>query len=283
MSQARPLRSVLYIPGSKERALQKACTLPADAIIFDLEDAVAPDEKEAARATLAMALQSNDYGTRLKLVRINGLDTDWASGDLEAFAEAEIDGLLLPKVNSASDVEAVSALAPGIALWAMVETARGVLNALEIADHPAMAGFVLGTNDLVKELYAKVDPERTAISASLQMALIAARAAGIACIDGVYNAFKDDDGLRREAEQGRAMGMDGKTLIHPAQLAIANEVFAPSEEETNLAERQIAAFEEVIANGSGVAVVDGKIVENLHVETARLTLAKARAIAAQEA
>lgn len=283
MSQARPLRSVLYIPGSKERALQKACTLPADAIIFDLEDAVAPDEKEAARATLAMALQSNDYGTRLKLVRINGLDTDWASGDLEAFAEAEIDGLLLPKVNSASDVEAVSALAPGIALWAMVETARGVLNALEIADHPAMAGFVLGTNDLVKELYAKVDPERTAISASLQMALIAARAAGIACIDGVYNAFKDDDGLRREAEQGRAMGMDGKTLIHPAQLAIANEVFAPSEEETNLAERQIAAFEEVIANGGGVAVVDGKIVENLHVETARLTLAKARAIAAQEA
>ena len=283
MSQARPLRSVLYIPGSKERALQKACTLPADAIIFDLEDAVAPDEKVAARATLAAALQSNDYGTRLKLVRINGLDTDWASGDLEAFAEAEIDGLLLPKVNSASDVEAVSALAPGIALWAMVETARGVLNALEIADHPAMAGFVLGTNDLVKELYAKVDPERTAISASLQMALIAARAAGIACIDGVYNAFKDDDGLRREAEQGRAMGMDGKTLIHPAQLAIANEVFAPSEEETNLAERQIAAFEEVIANGSGVAVVDGKIVENLHVETARLTLAKARAIAAQEA
>ena len=283
MSQARPLRSVLYIPGSKERALQKACTLPADAIIFDLEDAVAPDEKEAARATLAMALQSNDYGTRLKLVRINGLDTDWASGDLEAFAEAEIDGLLLPKVNSASDVEAVSALAPGIALWAMVETARGVLNALEIADHPAMAGFVLGTNDLVKELYAKVDPERTAISASLQMALIAARAAGIACIDGVYNAFKDDDGLRREAEQGRAMGMDGKTLIHPAQLAIANEVFAPSEEETNLAERQIAAFEEVVANGGGVAVVDGKIVENLHVETARLTLAKARAIAAQEA
>ena len=263
--------------------MQKACTLPADAIIFDLEDAVAPDEKVAARATLAAALQSNDYGTRLKLVRINGLDTDWASGDLEAFAEAEIDGLLLPKVNSASDVEAVSALAPGIALWAMVETARGVLNALEIADHPAMAGFVLGTNDLVKELYAKVDPERTAISASLQMALIAARAAGIACIDGVYNAFKDDDGLRREAEQGRAMGMDGKTLIHPAQLAIANEVFAPSEEETNLAERQIAAFEEVIANGGGVAVVDGKIVENLHVETARLTLAKARAIAAQEA
>ena len=283
MSQARPLRSVLYIPGSKERALQKACTLPADAIIFDLEDAVAPDEKEAARATLATALRSNDYGPRLKLVRINGLDTDWASGDLEAFAEADIDGLLLPKVNSASDVEAVSALAPGIALWAMVETARGVLNALEIADHPAMAGFVLGTNDLVKELYAKVDPERTAISASLQMALIAARAAGIACIDGVYNAFKDDDGLRREAEQGRAMGMDGKTLIHPAQLAIANEVFAPSEEETNLAERQIAAFEEVVANGGGVAVVDGKIVENLHVETARLTLAKARAIAAQEA
>ena len=283
MSQARPLRSVLYIPGSKERALQKACTLPADAIIFDLEDAVAPDEKVAARATLAAALQSNDYGTRLKLVRINGLDTDWASGDLEAFAEAEIDGLLLPKVNSASDVEAVSALAPGIALWAMVETARGVLNALEIADHPAMAGFVLGTNDLVKELYAKVDPERTAICASLQLALIAARAAGIACIDGVYNAFKDDDGLRREAEQGRAMGMDGKTLIHPAQLAIANEVFAPSEEETNLAERQIAAFEEVVANGGGVAVVDGKIVENLHVETARLTLAKARAIAAQEA
>ncbi len=282
-STARPMRSVLYIPGSKDRALEKARGLATDAIIFDLEDAVAPDEKPNARAVLLAALVQGGYGARLRLVRVNGLDTSWGDDDIAAFAGAAIDGILVPKVNSAADVQAVSDLAPGVPIWAMIETARGVLNALEIADHPAMSGFILGTNDLVKELGAQVDPERHAISASLQMALLAARAAGIACIDGVYNAFKDDAGLRDECAHGRAMGMDGKTLIHPAQLAVANDVFAPDADAIALAKRQIDAYQAALADGSGVAVVDGKIVENLHVETARATLNKAAAIAAMEA
>lgn len=279
---ARPLRSVLYIPGSKDRALDKARDLPADAIIFDLEDAVAPDEKVAARKTLQTALTAGGYGDRLRLVRVNGLDTEWCAEDVATFRDADIDGILLPKVNGAADVEAVATLAPGMAIWAMMETARGIWKALEIADHPAMAGFILGTNDLVKELGAQVDPARHSIAASLQMALMAARAAGIACVDGVYNAFKDDAGLQDECEHGRALGMDGKTLIHPAQLEIANRVFAPDAAAVDLAKRQIAAYQEAAAQGRGVAVVDGKIVENLHVVTARTILDKAAAIAAKE-
>ena len=275
----RPLRSMLYIPGSRPRALDKARGLACDAIIFDLEDAVSPDEKEDARKTLATALAEGGYGQRTKLVRVNGLDTVWGRDDIAAFAEADIDGLLIPKVNGAADLDAISDSAPDQALWAMVETARGVMNAQQIADHPAMAGFVMGTNDLAKELGSRT---RAAMLTSLQWSLLAARAAGIACIDGVYNAFKDEEGLRAECLEGRDLGFDGKTLIHPAQLAIANELFAPSEDEIELAKRQIAAFEDAEAAGQGVAVVDGRIVENLHVVTARSILAKAEAIATLE-
>lgn len=280
---SRPLRSVLYIPGSRDRALDKARGLAADAIIFDLEDAVAPSEKPAARATLADALAQGGYGARTKLVRVNGLDTEWGADDISVFARAEIDGLLLPKVDGPQDLDAVARLAPDMPLWAMIETGRGVLNALAIAEHPAMHGFVLGTNDLAKELNCRVGPGREALMTSLQMPLLAARAAEIACVDGVYNAFKDDDGLRAECVQGRDFGFDGKTLIHPAQLAIANEVFAPAPEDLDLAARQIEAFEQAKAEGQGVAVVDGRIVENLHVVTARALLDRAQAIAELEA
>lgn len=275
----RPLRSVLYIPGSKERALDKARSLPADAIIFDLEDAVAVDEKPRARALLAETLASNDFGGRVRIVRVNGLDTAWGAEDVAAFATADIEAILIPKVNSAADVEAVARLAPGKPLWAMMETPLGMLHAAGIAAHPALAGMVMGTNDLAKDLGTRFRADRLPMLAGLGLCLLAARAHGCVIIDGVYNAFKDADGLRNECTQGRDMGFDGKTLIHPDQLEIANEVFAPSEAEIDLARRQIAAFDAAEAAGLGVAVVDGKIVENLHIVTARATLAKAEAIA----
>jgi len=280
MDHARPTRSVLYIPGSKDRALEKARSLPADAIIFDLEDAVAPDEKAAARALLAATLDSTDYGPRLRIVRINGLDTDWGHGDIAAFVGAQIDALLIPKVNGPADLDAVARLIPNVPLWAMMETARGMLNAAAIAAHPRLTGMVMGTNDLAKELNSRFRPDRLAMQAGLGLCLLAAKAEGLTIIDGVYNAFKDDAGLRVECDQGRDMGFDGKTLIHPAQLDIANAAFAPSAAEVDLARRQIAAFEAAKATGQGVAVVDGKIVENLHIVTAEATLAKATAIAA---
>ena len=280
---ARPYRSVLYIPGSKQRALEKARELPADAIIFDLEDAVAPDEKPTARALLREVLASTDFGARARVVRVNGLDTPWGAEDVAAFAGADIEALLIPKVSSAADVQAVAALAPDVPLWAMMETARGMLAAAEIAAHPRLSGMVMGTNDLAKELGSRFRSDRLAMQAGLGLCLLAAKAEGLTIIDGVYNAFKDDEGLRAESVQGRDMGFDGKTLIHPAQLAIANEVFAPLEAEIELARRQIAAFDAAQAAGQGVAVVDGKIVENLHIVTARQILAKAQAIAALNA
>lgn len=285
---ARPYRSVLYIPGSKPRALDKARRLPADAIIFDLEDAVAPEEKPAARATLAATLAEGGYGARSLLVRVNGADTPWGAGDLEALLPVGPEAVLLPKVESVAQVAAVAArldAAPACrdtAIWAMMETPRGIQNAAAIARAPRMAGLVMGTNDLAKELNCRFRPDRLAMQMALQTCLMAARAAGIPCIDGVYNAFRDGAGLRAECEQGRDLGMDGKTLIHPDQLAIANEVFAPSADEIDLARRQIAAFETAMAAGQGVAVLDGRIVENLHVETARRILAQAETIAQLE-
>lgn len=276
---ARPYRSVLYIPGSKERALEKARGLPVDAIIFDLEDAVAAEEKVKARALLADTLKAGGYGARAKIVRVNGLDTDWGRDDVAAFAGADIDAILIPKVGSAADVEAVAALIPDVALWAMMETPQGMLNAAGIAAHPRMAGFVMGTNDLAKELKCRFRADRMPMLTSLQLCLLAARAEGIVAVDGVYNAFRDEDGLKAECEQGRDMGFDGKTLIHPAQVEIANAAFAPTEAEIDLARRQIEAFEKAEAEGQGVAVVDGRIVENLHIVTAKETLAKAKAIA----
>ena len=282
MTLSRPVRSVLYIPGSKERALDKARGLAADAIIFDLEDAVTPDAKEAARETLKAELAKGGFGKRMKIVRINGFDTDWGRADAEAFADADIDALLLPKVNSTADLDALAEVAGNTPLWAMMETAEGVLNAQSIAAHPRLEGIVMGTNDLVKELGCRVTPDRFALMTSLQLALLAARAAGKVIVDGVYNAFKDEDGLRAECAQGVDLGFDGKTLIHPAQLDITNEVYAPSEADLDLARRQIAAFEETEASGQGVAVVDGKIVENLHIVTAKALLAKAEVIASLE-
>ncbi len=277
-----PLRSVLYIPASNARALDKARGLPVDAIIFDLEDAVAPDQKQAARETLAAALAEGGYGDRVRLVRINGLDTEWGAEDARAFASVRVEGILVPKVNGAGDLDAVAGLTGARPLWAMMETAVGVLNAAAIAAHPLLEGLVMGTNDLMRELNCRAVPDRGPLQTALQLCLLAARAEGAVAVDGVYNAYKDEDGLRRECEQGRDLGFDGKTLIHPAQVAVANAVFAPSEAEVALARRQIAAFEEARASGRGIAVVDGRIVENLHIETARATLAKFDAIAARE-
>ncbi|MFN4101216.1 MAG: HpcH/HpaI aldolase/citrate lyase family protein [Pararhodobacter sp.] len=281
---SRPLRSLLYIPGSKERALDKARSLATDAIIFDLEDAVAVDEKERARHLLAEVLATADFGPRVKLVRINGFDTDWGAADLDVISAARPETVLLPKVNSVADIEALAARLDTRAetadtkIWAMMETPLGILNAGSIAAAPRMAGFVMGTNDLAKELGCRFRPDRLPLQYALQTCLMAARAAGIVAVDGVYNAFTDDEGLRAECEQGRDLGFDGKTLIHPAQLDIANAVFAPDAAAIALAQRQIAAFDEATAQGLGVAVVDGKIVENLHIVTARQTLAKAGAI-----
>jgi len=283
---ARPYRSVLYIPASKDRALEKAKSLPADAIIFDLEDAVAAEEKTHARDLLMQRLAEGGYGSRAQIVRINGLETPWGEDDLTAVMAMGPEAVLLPKVGSVAEVSALAARLHGSAatrhtqIWAMMETPQGILNAAEIARAPRMTGFILGTNDLAKELGCRT---RAAMHTALQHCLLAARAAGIVCIDGVYNRFRDEEGLARECAEGRDFGFDGKTLIHPAQIAITNTAFAPSEAEIELARRQIAAFEEATAEGQAVAVVDGQIVENLHVETARATLAKAGAIAEREA
>jgi (3S)-malyl-CoA thioesterase len=275
----RPARSALYIPSSKDRALDKARGLPVDIILFDLEDAVTPDAKAEARLTLATAMTVGGYGARQKIVRINGLDTVWGADDAAAVVQMDCDAVLLPKVNSPADLDALAVLIPDKPIWAMMESPKGILNAASIAAHPRLAGFVMGTNDLAKDLGTRTRP---ALMMALQHCLLAARAHGIVALDGVYNAFKDDEGLTTECAEGRDMGFDGKTLIHPAQIAICNAVFGPSSDEIALAMRQIAAFEAAEAEGQGVAVVDGKIVENLHVVTARATLAKAAAIATLE-
>lgn len=282
-SSARPYRSVLYIPASKARAIEKVKTLPVDAIIFDLEDAVAPDEKVNARALLAEALDAGGFGDRMRLVRINGLDTEWGHDDAAAAREMECDAILLPKVGSAGDVDALAAITGDKPVWAMMETPQGMLNAQAIAAHPLMGGFVLGTNDLANDLNCRFRPDREPLLTGLGLCLLAAKAEGVVVIDGVYNAFKDDAGLEVECNQGRDMGFDGKSLIHPAQIEIANRAFAPSPDEIVLAQRQITAFEEIKASGQAVAVVDGRIVENLHVANARELLAKAGMIDALKA
>ena len=252
-----------------------------DAIIFDLEDAVAVEEKPAARALLVQTLREANYGSRARIVRINGFDTPWGRDDVAALAGVAVEAILIPKVNRPADLQAVAKMVPGVALWAMMETAAGILGAAAIAAHPRLSGMVMGTNDLARELGARFRPDRLALQAGLGLCLLAARAQGRIIIDGVYNAYLDEAGLAAECAQGRDMGFDGKTLIHPAQLANANAAFAPSEAEIELARRQIAAFDDATAKGLGVAVVDGQIVENLHIVTARQMLAKAAAIAAQ--
>jgi (3S)-malyl-CoA thioesterase len=278
-SNAHPYRSVLYIPGSKERALEKARDLPTDAIIFDLEDAVAPDAKAEARATLVEALRQGGYGKRFKTVRINALTTEWGLEDARALRDAGADAILLPKVNNPSDVDNLSeVIGTDLPVWTMMETPGCVFNAREIAAHRQVTGLVAGTNDLIKDLGCRVRADRMPLWTALQMIVMAARAARIVAVDGVYNRFRDGDGLKAECEQGRDLGFDGKTLIHPAQLEIANTAFAPTNSELELAERQNAAYEESRASGQGIAVVDGQIVENLHVVAAQRTLARAQAI-----
>lgn len=283
---SRPRRSTLYMPGSKERALEKAKALAADSLILDLEDAVAPAEKPSARRLVAQAVEAGGYGKRELVVRINSLDTPWGQDDLKAAAEAGPDAVLIPKVSAAAQVEEVAALlekhgAPARTLiWAMMETPLGVLHAESIAaSTPRLSCFVMGTNDLLKDLGARQTPDRAPLIASLGMCLLAARAYGLAIVDGVYNAFHDEAGFKAACRLSVEMGFDGRTLIHPKQIDIANAAFAPSAGDLDLARRQVAGYEEAIARGEAVAVVDGQIVENLHVETARRLIAKAERIA----
>lgn len=280
-----PLRSVLYMPGSNERALEKAKTIACDGLILDLEDAVAPDAKASAREAAAAAAASGDYGRRTVTIRVNGIGTQWHDDDIVAASQAGPAAIVVPKVSSAAEVHGLvdameKAGAPDhTRLWAMVETPVAILDALAIARSSARLGaFVLGTNDLVKELYAEHVPGRAPILPSLHTALLAGRAAGIAVIDGVYNDVKDTEGFLAECEQGRQMGFDGKTLIHPGQVEGANAAFAPSERAVADAEGLIAAFEE--GKGAGVVTYDGKMVEALHVESARRTLAIHEAVRA---
>lgn len=273
-------RSALYIPAANPRAMEKARGLPVDAILFDLEDAVAPDAKAGARDHLARALAA-DYGPRLRILRINALATPWGAGDaaLAARLAAHLDGVLLPKTAGPQDLDALAALVPGLPLWAMIETPQGVLSAPQIAEHPRLHALVMGTNDLAKDLRCRNRADRLPLLPALGGCLLAARAHDRLILDGVYNAFRDTDGLRAEAEQGRDLGFDGKTLIHPDQIAIANACFGPTEAEIAQARREIAAHEAALAAGQGIAVLDGRIVENLHVETARRLIARAEAIA----
>ena len=277
MSEFTPLRSVLYMPSSNERALEKAKSIPCDGLILDLEDAVAPDAKPAARDAAAAAAASGEYGRRTVTIRVNGLGTQWHDDDIVAASQAGPAAILVPKVNSAEGVRSLVAAMkkPGAPahprLWAMVETPIAILSALEIARASERLGaFVLGTNDLVKELYAEHVPGRAPLLPSLHTALLAGRAGGIAVIDGVYNNVKDTEGFLAECEQGRQMGFDGKTLIHPGQVEGANTAFAPSEQAVEEARGLIQAWED--GKGSGVVTYNGKMVENLHVESAKRTL-----------
>ncbi|MFS4436680.1 HpcH/HpaI aldolase/citrate lyase family protein [Paracoccaceae bacterium GXU_MW_L88] len=288
MTQYRPRRSVLYMPGSKSRALEKARGLAADALILDLEDAVAPSEKTAARELVAEAVREGGYGVREILIRINGLETEWGMEDLKMACRVGPDGILVPKVNTGAEIAELARKlrefdAPEkTKIWAMMETPLGIINAQNIAAADRMGGLVMGTNDLVKELRCEFTDDRAPVATSLSLCLLAGRAHGLPVIDGVYNAFKDDEGLERECVQGREMGFDGKTLIHPAQLDITNRVFAPSEEAIIEAREMTKAFEESMEKGEAVAVYNGKIVENLHVENAKRLIAMDDAIKAME-
>ncbi|MGB5696076.1 MAG: CoA ester lyase [Polyangiales bacterium] len=283
----RPRRSVLYMPGANARALEKSRTLPADALIFDLEDAVAPDMKVTARNQVIAAVESGGYGKREIMIRTNGLNTPWGYDDLVAVAKVGTDAVLLPKVESAETVRQAEAVllshgAPGdLAIWCMMETPRAMLHAEEIADaSPRLGGLVMGTSDLAKDLQAQHTAMRLPLITALGLCLLAARAARLAILDGVYLDLNDHDGFVDSCRQGAELGFDGKTLIHPKQLAAANEVFAPSDEEVRLSRQIIEAYAEAEAQGRGVVVVDGKLIERLHVDHAERVVALAEAISA---
>jgi len=282
-----PRRSVLYMPSSNARALEKAKTIPADAIIFDLEDAVAPDAKEAAREQAAAAVGSGEYGERELTIRCNGLDTPWGEADLRAAATSGAAAVVIPKVSGAAHLSAVvdvleSAGAPAaLAVWAMVETPTAILDVRDIARFDRVSVLVMGTNDLAKELRAALVPGRAPLVPHLATALLAAREAGVVILDGVYNDVKDLEGFEAECVQGAEMGFDGKTLVHPTQVEVANRVWSPDEAEVEHAQRVIEAFEQAEREGKGVVTVDGRMIENLHVDNARRTLATSAAIAAR--
>lgn len=287
--ELRPRRSVLYMPSSNERALEKAKDIPTDALIFDLEDAVAPDAKADARANAVAAARSGAYGSREITIRANGLDTPWGIEDLDAIATSGAAAVVIPKVASAAYLDDVSARldaagAPGtLTIWAMVETPTAIFDVRSIAAHRRVSALVMGTNDLIKELRCGVTPERTALLPHLATALLGAREAGKVILDGVYNDVRDPDGFVAEARQGKLLGFDGKTLVHPSQVEPANDVWAPSADEVDYATRVIDAFEEAVAAGRGVVTVDGRMIENLHVDNARRVLAVSAAIAATSA
>lgn len=281
----RPRRSVLYMPGANARALDKARTLDADALILDLEDAVAPDAKELARAQVASALREGGFGRRECIVRVNALDTPWGLDDVRAIAQAGADAVLLPKVESAAQLAALgealdAAGAPAdLPLWAMAETPMGFLRLDAIAGgHARLAAIVVGTSDLVKDLHARHTPARHETLLARSLAVMAARAHGLAVLDGVHLDLNDDAGLQDACRQGRDQGFDGKTLIHPRQIAAANAAFAPTREELDGARKRLDAWQAAQAAGKGVAVVDGALVENLHAREAERLLALAAAI-----
>lgn len=287
----RPRRSCLYMPGANERALEKAKTLPADTVIMDLEDAVAPEAKETARDTIRAAVTAGGYGHREIVVRMNGLDTEWGQADLKMAVEAGAHALLAPKVIDGSDIDRLDdamsrAGAPAeMGLWVMIEMPKAILNIQDIAEavgRTRMTTFVMGTNDLAKEYRARMTPDRLAFQTALGMSMAAARAYNIVAIDGVYNDIKNEQGLIDECEQGRDLGFDGKTLIHPSQLDTANRVFAPSPHDVEHAQAVIEAFADPENAGKGVLKVNGKMTELLHLDEARRTVAMDKAIRAFE-
>jgi citrate lyase subunit beta/citryl-CoA lyase len=286
----RPRRSVLYMPGSNSRAIEKARTLPVDAIILDLEDAVAPEGKVAARTLVMEAVVAGGFGAREVIVRINGLDTQWWLDDLAAVATAKPDGVLLPKVSSPANLEDLAERMVDISadrrirVWAMMETSLALLHAGEIAaaakdSETRLAGFVMGTNDLAKETRARIVPGRRPMRPWLMTCVAAARAYGLDILDGVFNDLGDADGFARECAEARDMGFDGKTIIHPSQIAACNDTFAPSAEEVAQARALIAAFDRPENHGKGVITLDGRMIERLHADMARRTVAIAEAIA----
>jgi citrate lyase subunit beta/citryl-CoA lyase len=278
------LRSVLYMPGANERALQKAKEIPADALILDLEDAVAPGAKHEARERVCEAVRSRAYGERVVTIRINAIGSDWHEADLYAVAAAGPHGIVVPKVGSAAEVLELEGALVAVGapertrIWAMLESPSAVLQAAQIASaSPRLEVLVMGNNDLVKELFAEHVPGREPLLTSLSLCLLAARAAGKTILDGVYNDVRDAAGFEAECLQGRRLGFDGKTLIHPGQVEICNQAFSPSDAEVEHARRVIEAFEEAQRAGAGVVTVDGRMVENLHVESARRVLVLADA------
>jgi citrate lyase subunit beta/citryl-CoA lyase len=272
------------MPGSNTRALEKAKTLAADSLILDLEDAVAPDAKVAARANILAALETG-FGHREAIVRINGLNTPWGADDLGAFANSKADAIVLPKVESASQIQEVAALLDkagarsDLTIWAMIETPMAIFKLQEIASaHPKLEALVLGTSDLVKDLHARHTPSRVETLTALSLSVLAGRAHGLCVLDGVHLSLDDEEGLRLSCMQGRDMGFDGKTLIHPKQIELANEFFGPSPQEITEAQERIAAYDAAIQAGAGIAVLNGKLIEELHIQDAKRILALAKAI-----